>query len=109
MLNVSKLCALLWALRVPFLAPYRPVNGIVELTEAMPTASTLQELFDADGEHEHDKETSRTIRERLLQEAGVEDSEPILADYFGGEPGFYHGLASGKFLCHCSPSCVQFR
>lgn len=32
---------------------------------------------------------------RLLPNGGLEVSQPLLASYFGGEPGFYHGVASG--------------
>ena len=28
----------------------------------------------------------------------LELSQPLLADYFGGEPGFYHSVASGDPL-----------
>jgi len=28
----------------------------------------------------------------------IEESKPMLADWFGGEPGFYHGVASGDPL-----------
>ncbi|CAJ1966872.1 unnamed protein product [Cylindrotheca closterium] len=37
----------------------------------------------------------KNARKRNLQ---TEVSEPILADSFGGEPGFYHGVASGDPL-----------
>jgi uncharacterized membrane protein len=37
-------------------------------------------------------------RQRKLAEQGLEDSPMILANSFGGTPGFYHGVASGMSL-----------
>jgi hypothetical protein len=35
---------------------------------------------------------------RQLQGGALEKSKPLLADTFGGEPGFYHSVASGDPL-----------
>jgi hypothetical protein len=45
-------------------------------------------------EHRSLSEAHANLRARILQETGTDDSQlqPILADYFGGEPGFYHGV-----------------
>lgn len=43
-------------------------------------------------EHRRLSEAHSNLRARILQETGTTDSQPILADYFGGEPGFYHGV-----------------
>ena len=38
----------------------------------------------------------RTIRRNLLFGShNIERSQPLLADFFGGDPGFYHSVASG--------------
>ena len=44
--------------------------------------------------------TKNFLRTRFLNEdtCPIEESKPMLADWFGGEPGFYHGVASGDPL-----------
>jgi hypothetical protein len=50
-----------------------------------------------DEEHRRLSEANANLRTRVLQETGTEDSLPILADYYGGEPGFYHSVGT---LCY---------
>ena len=67
---------------------------MAELTAAMFKAHNLQELLQVERAH---RETNKPPnRLRSLQE--LEDSKHILADHFGGEAGFYHGVASGKCM-----------
>ena len=72
------------------------VCGMAELTEEMMQAKDLDELLAAEGNQFAQKIANSDLRDRVLREEGLEDSMHILADYFGGEPGFYHGVASGK-------------
>jgi len=74
------------------------VHGMAELTPAMLAAENLEELLALEGQRQQQKEESRRLRQRSLQDSGIADSEPILAGMFGGEAGFYHGVASGT--CH---------
>lgn len=89
-----------------------PVESMAELTEALRTARTLDDLLEAEREHRQPKTfENMRIRKRLLQEQGLEDSEPILANSFGGEPGFFHGVASGesdvvRYECINCRSCL---
>jgi phosphodiesterase/alkaline phosphatase D-like protein len=52
-------------------------------------ATTLEEFLEAS--NAHNKKSERRL-------AVDEDSKPLLADYYGGKPGFYHGVASGDPL-----------
>jgi hypothetical protein len=45
-------------------------------------------------EHRRLSELNANLRTRVLQETGTEDSLPILAEYYGGEPGFYHSVGT---------------
>jgi hypothetical protein len=74
-----------------------PVHGMAELTEQMMQARNLEELQGADHEYRAQKVADRGLRQRMLQQQKLADSLPILADQFGGKPGFYHGVASGTF------------
>jgi hypothetical protein len=78
-----------------------PVHGMAELTEQMMKARNVEELQAADHESRAEKVADRRLRQRMLQQQGLKDSLHILADQFGGVPGFYHGVASGT-----SPSFV---
>jgi len=69
------------------LSPVVQANGIPS-DEAM-CAKTADDFIAAEK-----KSATRTIQPR----SHLEQSEPILASYFGGEPGFYHGVASGDPL-----------
>lgn len=74
-----------------------PTRGMADLTAAMFQARNLEELLEAEYQQRPDDgETPVQQRLRALQAQGLEDSEPILADHFDGEAGFYHGVASGK-------------
>ena len=70
------------------LSPVVQANGIPSV-EAM-RAKTADEFIAV-----QKKTATKIIQLRSPQE---ERSEPILASYFGGEPGFYHGVASGDPL-----------
>jgi hypothetical protein len=48
-------------------------------------------------EHRRLSEANANLRTRVLQETGTEDSLPILAEYYGGAPGFYHSV--GTLYC----------
>jgi hypothetical protein len=76
------------------MAPCR-VTGTVELTDAMFKAKNLDELMAATKQFETARMGAKLMRERRLAEEGLEDSQHILADAFGGSAGFYHGVASG--------------
>jgi hypothetical protein len=56
--------------------------------------------YDAIIEEEHRRlsEAHANLRARVLQETGNADSLPILADYYGGEPGFYHSVGTLCFV-----------
>jgi alkaline phosphatase D len=41
---------------------------------------------------------NKTMRAEYLERRLLEKSQPLLASYFGGQPGFYHGVASGDPL-----------
>ena len=71
------------------------VRGMEELTEAMLSAKNLEDLLSLAQERREKNAEAFRLRERALQDLGLEDSEPILADMFEGEAGFYHGVASG--------------
>ena len=71
------------------------VRGMEELTEAMLSAKSLEDLLSIAQERRDKHAETFRLRERHLQDLGLEDSEPILADMFEGEAGFYHGVASG--------------
>ena len=60
------------------------------LDQRLAQVSTWEEYEALTAKEEDDRRRHR--RERQLQQA---DSEPLLADYYGGVPGFYHGVASG--------------
>eukprot|EP00977_Amphora_coffeiformis_P009290 scaffold2103_cov185-Amphora_coffeaeformis.AAC.35 len=81
-----------------FLSQSPVVRGMAELTEAMLTAKNLEELLALDQERRQTKAEAQLLRKRALAEHDLTDSEPILADMFGGEAGFYHGVASGDPL-----------
>ena len=70
------------------LSPVVKANGI-PADDAL-FAKTADEFIAA-----QKKSATRTVQPRSHLE---EQSEPILASYFGGEPGFYHGVASGDPL-----------
>jgi hypothetical protein len=59
--------------------------------------------YDAILEEEHRRlsEGNANLRARVLQETGTEDSLPILADYYGGEPGFYHSVGTLFYVLRC--------
>jgi hypothetical protein len=88
------------------LAPWR-VAAMVELTDAIFKAKNLDEFMAANQQLEAARSGAERMRERRLAEEGLEDSQHILADSFGGNAGFYHGVASGtlagcdslEFLC----------
>ncbi len=62
-------------------------------------AKTIEEYLAAK-EHISQMEESKKARRlrRKTSEESFEVSQPILADSFGGVPGFYHGVASGDPL-----------
>ena len=60
------------------------------LDQRLAQVSTWEEYEALSGDEADERK--RHLRERRLQ---APDSEPLLAEYYGGVPGFYHGVASG--------------
>lgn len=79
--------------------------------------SSLLESFQRGLGIEEPKDPSSLYEGRKLQADGLfEASQPLLADTFGGEPGFYHSVASGDPLtdaviiwCVVLACCQGFR
>lgn len=84
------------AVALSFLLLSKVAEGMVELTEEMLRAGSLEEFLQLEHNQSAVKEANANLRQRMLQNSGYPDSQHILADHFGGMPGFYHGVASGK-------------
>ena len=84
-------------------------HGMAELTPEMLQARNYEELREAERGHRQTKDDSHHRRARLLQKEGLDDSQHILSDHFGGTPGFYHGVASGKYLYFAMPLYLRWR
>jgi hypothetical protein len=87
--STNVLVILLLALRLTL-----PVVGMVDLTHEMLTARTLDEFRAAEDAALREPKKDNLRRHALAEE--LPDSQHILADKFGNEPGFYHGVASGE-------------
>lgn len=61
-------------------------------------AQTPEEFMTIQEELNKKSKTNVHKTPRRLGGHGLEHSKPIVADLFGGEPGFYHGVASGDPL-----------
>ena len=69
--------------------------GMADLTHEMFQARNLEELQAAEWSYHRQLGAQR---QNNLKAEKLEDSRPILADMFDNQPGFYHGVASGKYL-----------
>ena len=56
------------------------------------------EEFEALRSHANSGMNDEALRTDYLRRRLNEKSQPLLASYFGGQPGFYHGVASGDPL-----------
>jgi PhoD-like phosphatase, N-terminal domain/PhoD-like phosphatase len=63
----------------------------------MLTAQTLEE-FERLRAHVSSGSNDETMRTEYMRRRLQEKSQALLASYFGGQPGFYHGVASGDPL-----------
>jgi PhoD-like phosphatase, N-terminal domain/PhoD-like phosphatase len=66
-------------------------------TEEMMFAKTMEE-FERLRLHASSGMNDESMRTEFLRRRLDEKSQPLLASYFGGTPGFYHGVASGDPL-----------
>jgi phosphodiesterase/alkaline phosphatase D-like protein len=66
-------------------------------SEEMFRAETFEEL-ERLRLHAESGMNDESMREEFMQRRLLEKSQPLLASYFGGQPGFYHGVASGDPL-----------
>jgi phosphodiesterase/alkaline phosphatase D-like protein len=66
-------------------------------TEEMMRATSYEE-FERLRLHARSGMNDESMRAEYLERRLLEKSQPLLASYFGGQPGFYHGVASGDPL-----------